>query len=62
MISVDRRKVIVGDELLPGAELLFGLAAAAEAGSFFTSAPMTPRLVSRKYSKGRDFEVVFRKG
>lgn len=30
--------------------------------SFFTRAPMTPRLVSRRYSKGRDFEVVFRKG
>lgn len=30
--------------------------------SFFTKAPITPRLVSRKYSNGRDFEVVLRKG
>lgn len=30
--------------------------------SFLTSAPMTPRLVSLRYSKGRDLEVVLRKG
>jgi hypothetical protein len=30
--------------------------------SFLTSAPMTPRDVRRRYSKGRDFEVVLRKG
>ena len=30
--------------------------------SFLTKAPMTPRLVSRKYSKGLDFDVVFRNG
>ena len=30
--------------------------------SFLTRAPITPREVSRKYSKGRDFEVVLRKG
>ena len=30
--------------------------------SFLTKAPMTPREVRRKYSKGRDFEVVFKKG
>lgn len=30
--------------------------------SFLTRAPMTPRLVSRRYSKGRDLEVVLRKG
>jgi hypothetical protein len=30
--------------------------------SFLTRAPMTPRDVSRRYSKGRDFEVVLRKG
>lgn len=30
--------------------------------SFLTNAPMTPRDVRRKYSKGRDFDVVFRKG
>lgn len=30
--------------------------------SFLTSAPITPRLVSRRYSKGRDLEVVLRKG
>lgn len=30
--------------------------------SFLTSAPMTPREVSRRYSKGRDFDVVFRNG
>mmetsp|Transcript_39122 Transcript_39122/g.96293 ORF Transcript_39122/g.96293 Transcript_39122/m.96293 type:complete len:218 (-) Transcript_39122:111-764(-) len=30
--------------------------------SILTSAPMTPRLVSRKYSKGRVLEMVLRKG
>jgi hypothetical protein len=30
--------------------------------SFFTSAPMTPSDVRRRYSKGRDLEVVFRNG
>lgn len=30
--------------------------------SFFTSAPITPSEVRRKYSKGRDLEVVLRKG
>lgn len=30
--------------------------------SFFTSAPITPRDVRRRYSKGRDFEVVLRNG
>lgn len=30
--------------------------------SFLTNAPMTPSEVRRRYSKGRDFEVVFRKG
>ena len=30
--------------------------------SFLTRAPMTPREVSRRYSKGRDLEVVLRKG
>lgn len=30
--------------------------------SFLTRAPMTPSEVSRRYSKGRDLEVVFRKG
>jgi hypothetical protein len=30
--------------------------------SFLTRAPMTPREVRRKYSKGRDFEVVLRNG
>jgi hypothetical protein len=30
--------------------------------SFLTSAPMTPREVSRRYSKGLDFEVVFKNG
>jgi hypothetical protein len=28
----------------------------------FTRAPMTPREVSRRYSNGRVFDVVFRKG
>ena len=28
----------------------------------FTKAPMTPRDVRRRYSKGRVFEVVFKKG
>ena len=30
--------------------------------SFFTSAPITPNDVRRRYSNGRDFEVVFRNG
>jgi hypothetical protein len=30
--------------------------------SFFTRAPMTPSDVRRRYSNGRDLEVVFRKG
>jgi hypothetical protein len=30
--------------------------------SDFTSAPMTPRDVRRRYSNGRDLEVVFKKG
>ena len=30
--------------------------------SFFTSAPMTPSEVRRKYSNGLDLEVVLRKG
>ena len=30
--------------------------------SFLTRAPMTPREVRRRYSKGLDFEVVLRKG
>jgi len=30
--------------------------------SFLTSAPMTPRDVNLRYSKGRDFEVVLRNG
>lgn len=62
MISVVNKNVIVGDELfvLPGVptELIETLAE----GSFLTRAPMTPREVSRRYSKGLDFEVVFRKG
>lgn len=62
MISVVNKNVIVGDELfvLPGVptELIETLAE----GSFLTRAPMTPREVSRRYSKGLDFDVVFRKG
>lgn len=30
--------------------------------SFLTRAPMTPREVRRRYSKGRDLEVVLRNG
>ena len=30
--------------------------------SFLTRAPMTPSEVRRRYSKGRDLEVVLRKG
>lgn len=30
--------------------------------SFLTKAPITPREVRRRYSNGRDFEVVFRNG
>ena len=30
--------------------------------SFLTSAPITPRDVKRRYSNGRDFDVVFKKG
>jgi len=30
--------------------------------SFFTSAPITPSEVNRRYSKGRDLDVVLRNG
>ena len=30
--------------------------------SFLTKAPITPREVSRRYSNGRDLDVVFKKG
>lgn len=30
--------------------------------SFFTKAPITPKEVRRRYSNGRDLEVVFKKG
>lgn len=30
--------------------------------SFFTRAPITPNEVRRRYSNGRDLEVVFKKG
>lgn len=30
--------------------------------SFFTNAPITPKEVKRRYSNGRDFEVVFKNG
>ena len=64
MISVVRRKVIVGDELLP--EELFGWPLVVKAelveGSFLTSAPITPKEVRRRYSKGRDLDVVLRHG
>lgn len=30
--------------------------------SFLTRAPITPRDVRRRYSNGRDFDVVFKKG
>lgn len=64
MISVVRRKVIVGEELLP--EVLFGwpfvVMAEPVEGSFLTRAPMTPRDVRRRYSNGRDLDVVLRKG
>jgi len=65
MISVVNKKVIVGDELalLPWAlGVPAGLRAALEDGSFLTNAPMTPSEVRRRYSKGRDFDVVLRKG
>lgn len=64
MISVVRRKVIVGDELL--AEALFGwpfeVIAELVEGSFLTSAPITPSEVRRRYSNGRDLDVVLRNG
>jgi hypothetical protein len=64
MISVVRRKVIVGDELLP--DKLFGCPVEVRVevvdGSFLTSAPITPKEVSRRYSNGRDLEVVLRNG
>jgi hypothetical protein len=63
MISVVRRKVIVGLELFDWAApgVPFGFIPE-ELGSFLTSAPITPKLVRRRYSKGRDLEVVLRKG
>ena len=64
MISVVRRNVIVGEEfVLPWVfGVLAGLREALDDGSFLTSAPITPRDVRRRYSNGRDFDVVFRKG
>jgi hypothetical protein len=64
MISVVSRNVTVGDELvLPCVfGVLAGLSEALEDGSFLTRAPMTPREVRRRYSNGRDFEVVLRNG
>ena len=64
IISVVRRKVMVGDELLlwplaPGVPL--GLNED-EDGSFLTRAPITPREVRRRYSNGLDLEVVLRNG
>lgn len=64
MISVVRRKVMVGDELLlwplaPGVP--FGLKED-EDGSFLTRAPITPSEVRRRYSNGLDLDVVFRNG
>ena len=64
IISVVRRNVIVGDEFvlvwLPGVPE--GFNPEVEDGSFLTSAPITPREVRRKYSNGRDLEVVLRNG
>jgi hypothetical protein len=64
MISVVRRNVIVGDEFvlpwLPGVP--DGFKAEVEDGSFLTSAPITPREVRRRYSNGRDLDVVLRNG
>lgn len=64
MISVVRRKVIVGEELLPEVLVGWPLDVMAELveGSFLTRAPITPKDVRRRYSKGRDLEVVLRKG
>lgn len=55
---------MVGDELLP-APCAPGVPPGLkelEEGSFLTKAPMTPSDVSLRYSKGRDLEVVFKKG
>src|SRR5436853_7437476 len=64
IISVVRRNVIVGDEFvlpwLPGVPE--GFKPEVEDGSFLTSAPITPREERRKYSNGRDLEVVLRNG
>ena len=64
MISVVRRNVIVGEELLPEGVIAWPLAEifAFVEGSFLTRAPITPSEVRRRYSNGRDFEVVFRNG
>ena len=65
IISVVRRKVIVGEELLafpcaPGVPA--GFIETLEDGSFLTRAPITPKEVRRRYSNGLDLEVVFKKG
>jgi hypothetical protein len=56
--------VIVGDEFVLPCVLgvLVALMPALDDGSFLTNAPMTPRDVSRRYSNGLDFDVVFKKG
>jgi len=64
MISVVRRKVIVGEELLPDEVFGWPVEVRAEVveGSFLTRAPITPKEVSLRYSNGRDLEVVLRNG
>jgi hypothetical protein len=64
IISVVKRKVIVGEEFVLPCVLgvLAALMPALDDGSFLTNAPMTPRDVSRKYSNGLDLDVVFKKG
>lgn len=64
IISVVSRKVTVGDEFVFPCVLgvLAGLREVFDDGSFLTRAPMTPREVRRRYSNGRDFEVVLRNG
>jgi hypothetical protein len=64
IISVVSRNVTVGDEFVLPCVLgvLAGLRFVLDDGSFLTSAPMTPSEVRRRYSNGRDFEVVLRNG
>jgi hypothetical protein len=63
MISVERRKLITEElSFCYEPDIVRKFWAAYCNGLTLTRAPMTPREVRRRYSKGRVLEVVLRKG